>query len=117
MSFRKMGADMKCISFVMAACALAVTLAACETARVPSSSTTGLEPTILAPDRPLIPTINIAPALGWPAGAKPVSASGTTVTAFASELDHPRWVYVLPNGDVLVADDVGNFVWRVTAAR
>ena len=45
----------------------------------------------------------IAPALGWPAGEKPVGAPGTTVTAFAANLDHPRWLHVLPNGDVLVA--------------
>jgi glucose/arabinose dehydrogenase len=72
----------------------------------------------------LILTIKIAPAPGWPPGAKPMSASGTTVTVFASGLEHPRWVYVLPKGvaidnrgGLLVADDVGNFVWRVTAAR
>jgi glucose/arabinose dehydrogenase len=46
----------------------------------------------------------IAPAKGWPDGAKPVPAAGTSVTAFATGLDHPRWIYVLPNGDVLVAE-------------
>lgn len=45
-----------------------------------------------------------------------MGAPGTRVVAFASGLDHPRWLHVLPNGDVLVADDVGNTVWRVTAA-
>jgi glucose/arabinose dehydrogenase len=48
--------------------------------------------------------VNIAPAEGWPAAAKPVSAPGTVVSAFAADLDHPRWIYVLPNGDVLVAE-------------
>jgi glucose/arabinose dehydrogenase len=95
---------MKPIFSVVPACVLAVTLAACETARLPFSATTGLEPTIPPPNRPLIPTINIAPAQGWPDGAQPVGASGTTVTAFAGGLDHPRWLYVLPNGDVLVAE-------------
>jgi glucose/arabinose dehydrogenase len=52
----------------------------------------------------LIPTVNIAPAIGWPEGAKPVAAAGTQVAAFAENLDHPRWLYVLPNGDVLVAE-------------
>ena len=52
----------------------------------------------------LIPTVEIAPAVGWPAGATPAAAAGLTVTAFASGLDHPRWLYVLPNGDVLVAE-------------
>jgi glucose/arabinose dehydrogenase len=88
----------------MLACALALTLAACETARLPLSATSGLEPTLPPPNRPLIPTINIAPAQGWPVGAKPASVSGTSVTAFAVELDHPRWLHVLPNGDVLVAE-------------
>ena len=46
----------------------------------------------------------IAPAKGWPYGSKPVPAEGTSVTAFASGLDHPRWIFVLPNGDVLVAE-------------
>ena len=48
--------------------------------------------------------MNIAPAKGWPHGATPVAASGLTVHALAQGLDHPRWLYVLPNGDVLVAE-------------
>src|SRR5262245_15298385 len=65
---------------------------------------TGPTPTLPPPQKSLLPTINIAPARGWPTGAKPVPAEGTTVTAFATALDHPRWIYVLPNGDVLVAE-------------
>ena len=52
----------------------------------------------------LIPVLNIAPAKGWPPGGKPVPGAGLTVTAFATGLEHPRWLYVLPNGDVLVAE-------------
>jgi glucose/arabinose dehydrogenase len=52
----------------------------------------------------LLPTVNIAPADPWPPGSAPVAADGLTVSAYASELDHPRWLYVLPNGDVLVAE-------------
>jgi glucose/arabinose dehydrogenase len=52
----------------------------------------------------LIPVINVASATGWTNGQKPVAAEGMKVTAFASGLDHPRWLYVLPNGDVLVAE-------------
>jgi len=48
--------------------------------------------------------VKIAPAKGWAAGATPLPASGLRVTAFASGLNHPRWLYVLPNGDVLVAE-------------
>ncbi|PTT06114.1 sorbosone dehydrogenase family protein, partial [Pseudomonas sp. HMWF006] len=56
------------------------------------------------PNKTLIPTVNIAPAVGWPTGGKPTAAAGTQVAAFAEGLDHPRWLYVLPNGDVLVAE-------------
>lgn len=51
-----------------------------------------------------IPTVNIAPAQGWPKGAMPRAPAGFKVTALATGLDHPRWVYTLPNGDVLVAE-------------
>ncbi|MBK1685152.1 PQQ-dependent sugar dehydrogenase [Rhodoferax fermentans] len=64
----------------------------------------GPQPTLPAPEHALVPTVNIAPAIGWPAGAAPTPAPGTQVAAFASGLDHPRWLYVLPNGDVLVAE-------------
>jgi len=56
------------------------------------------------PNETLIPTVHIAPATGWAAGATPTPAPGLAVNAFASGLDHPRWIYVLPNGDVLVAE-------------
>ena len=65
---------------------------------------TGPDPELPRPERSLIPTVNIAPAVGWPDGGSPVAAEGTQVQAFAEGLDHPRWLYVLPNGDVLVAE-------------
>ena len=64
----------------------------------------GPDPELPAPAQQLIPTIDIAPATGWPAGTTPTPVAGLTVGAFAVGLDHPRWVYVLPNGDVLVAE-------------
>jgi len=64
----------------------------------------GPHPTLPEPHHSLVPTVKIAPAVGWPAGATPVAASGLAVRAYARELDHPRWLYVLPNGDVLVAE-------------
>ena len=67
-------------------------------------SQTGANPQLPAPHKRLIPTVNIAPAIGWPAGAQPTVAAGLAVKAFAQGLDHPRWLYVLPNGDVLVAE-------------
>jgi glucose/arabinose dehydrogenase len=71
---------------------------------LPFSAGVGPDPALPPPATTLIPTVNIAPAVGWPAGAKPVAAAGASVSAFAAGLDHPRWVYVLPNGDVLVAE-------------
>ncbi len=80
-------------------------LCACgETAKLPISAGTGSNPSLPEPQRTLIPTVNIAPAKGWPEGGKPVAAPGTQAGVFASGLDHPRWIYVLPNGDVLVAE-------------
>jgi glucose/arabinose dehydrogenase len=64
----------------------------------------GPDPVLPPPDPSLIPVINIAPAVGWPAGRTPVPASGLIVQEFAAGLDHPRWLYVLPGGDVLVAE-------------
>ncbi len=86
---------------------LAITtgLTACgETARLQVTDGSGPAPQLPQPNKTLIPTVNIAPAVGWPDGARPVAAPGTQVAAFASGLDHPRWLYVLPNGDVLVAE-------------
>jgi len=80
-------------------------LAACgETSSLQVSDGTGPSPKLPEPNKTLIPTVNIAPAIGWPEGAKPTAATGTQVAAFAEGLDHPRWLYVLPNGDVLVAE-------------
>ena len=64
----------------------------------------GPVPVLPAPQSTLLPTVNIAPARGWSAAAMPQGAAGTQVQRFASELVHPRWLYVLPNGDVLVAE-------------
>ncbi len=69
-----------------------------------AEQTFGPKPVLPAPEKSLIPTINVAKAIGWPAGAKPTAAQGMAVNAFATGLDHPRTVYVLPNGDVLVAE-------------
>lgn len=64
----------------------------------------GPHPALPAPEHHLIPTVHIAPAVGWTAGTQPVAAAGLQVQAYARGLRHPRWLYVLPNGDVLVAE-------------
>ena len=73
-------------------------------ARLRVEDGTGPDPKLPPPEKSLIPLVNIAPAVGWPNGARPVAAEGLRVAAFADGLDHPRWLYVLPNGDVLVAE-------------
>ncbi len=78
---------------------------ACQRAStLPASAGYGPTPTLPPPTRALIPTTVVAKAIGWPAGATPTPAAGTQVTAFASDLSHPRFVYVVSNGDVLVVE-------------
>lgn len=80
-----------CLSLVAAAAIAAV-------------NTFGDHPDLPPPVHHWMPTVNVAPARGWPKGAMPKPANGFAVNAFARGLDHPRWLYVLPNGDVLVAE-------------
>ena len=75
-----------------------------ESARLVARQDTGANPVLVEPDTSLIPTVKVATATGWPAGVTPTAAAGLKVNAFATGLEHPRWVYVLPNGDVLVAE-------------
>ncbi|HUF82726.1 MAG TPA: sorbosone dehydrogenase family protein [Burkholderiales bacterium] len=92
-------------AIAVSAMVLGAGLAACsEMATLPFSAGVGPDPRLPPPHPTLVPTVKIARAVGWPAGGKPVAAAGTAVSAFATQLDHPRWVYVLPNGDVLVAE-------------
>ena len=84
---------------------LTLCLAGCgDAADLPEEAAVGPSPVLPEPHSTVIPTVNIAPAQGWPAGGKPIAASGLAVNAFATGLDHPRWLHVLPNGDVLVAE-------------
>ena len=89
---------------IAAALTLIVPLAACEEAQHTSDELTGKNPKLPPPNPSLIPTLKVAKAVGWPEGKTPAAARGMAVNAFASDLDHPRWMLVLPNGDVLVAE-------------
>ena len=90
---------------LLATAALSAFIAGCGvTARLGVDAGSGPNPTLPPPQTSLIPTVHIAPAIGWPAGATPQAAAGLRVAAFAAGLDHPRWLLVLPNGDVLVAE-------------
>lgn len=83
----------------------AIICSACsDSAHLRLSAAEGLHPTIPPPRKTPLPTIHIAPAKGWERGETPIAAPGMSVNAFAEGLSHPRWLYVLPNGDVLVAE-------------
>lgn len=83
----------------------ALALLACsQPSTIPPEATVGPQPLLPPPAKSLVPTVNIAPAAGWPAGVTPAAAPGFVVAAFAVGLEHPRWLYTLPNGDVLVAE-------------
>lgn len=85
--------------------AVSLLLAGCgDHARLNIRETSGTTPQLRRPVHPLIPTIHVAQASHWPAGATPVAAAGLQVAPFATGLDHPRWLQTLPNGDVLVAE-------------
>jgi glucose/arabinose dehydrogenase len=94
----------KQVNLALTSVALLAVTGCGDTSKLPPSAGFGSQPTLPAPNSSLIPTVNIAPAKGWPANTMPTPASGTQVQSFAADLDHPRWVYVLPNGDVLVAE-------------
>ena len=83
-------------AFVVASCSAGTTL--------PVEQGYGSSPTLPEPREQTIPYVNIAPAQPWEGEAAPTPAEGLAVSAFVRDLDHPRWIYVLPNGDVLVAE-------------
>ena len=75
-----------------------------DTAKVPIEQVTGRRPLITEPRIQTIPTVKVADVVGWRANAAPTPAAGLKVQPFAADLDHPRWLYRLPNGDILVAE-------------
>ncbi len=92
-------------TFRILALVVAATLVACgDTARLPVGAGIGPHPTIEPPRHTLIPTIHVATTRGWSSTTAPTAAAGFLVRPFAEHLDHPRWLYVLPDGDVLVAE-------------
>jgi glucose/arabinose dehydrogenase len=81
-------------------------LAACGQSQGQQTSTVGYgyNPSLPKPTKALIPTVKVSSVVGWPAGTTPKAPAGFQVQPFATGLDHPRWLLVLPNGDVLVAE-------------
>lgn len=89
---------------IISACALSFLALAHADDALPITATFGPNPVLPKPHHPLIPTVNIAEAKGWAAGALPTAAAGFAVNSFGAGLDHPRTIFVLPNGDVLVTE-------------
>jgi glucose/arabinose dehydrogenase len=75
-----------------------------ERAKLPAQAGTGPEPVLPAPSTSLFPVVKIAPAKGWRPGATPHPAANLQVSLYADKFDHPRWLYLAPNGDLLVAE-------------
>src|ERR1700741_5340709 len=73
-------------------------------AKLPTTAGVGPQPAIPPPERSLLPTVNVAAAGAWAEGQTPIAGPDLAVAPFAKDLQHPRWMYVLPNGDVLVAE-------------
>jgi glucose/arabinose dehydrogenase len=88
----------------LAAIGIVAYLAWPDEARLPFDRVAGARPQITAPRIQTLPTVKVAEVVGWPAGTMPTAAAGLRVQPFARLLDHPRWLYRLPNGDVLVAE-------------
>ena len=92
----------------VAALAALVLVGGCaDSSRIQPGADVGPDPVLAQPVKRVLPTLQVAPAIGWPAGGKPRAAAGLQVQPFATGLQHPRWLHVLPNGDVLVAETNG----------
>ena len=107
---------------------LASGLAACSDPKFDDSSQVGPNPVLPKPTKYLIPPINVAPGPGWSEGQTPKVAAGLEAKALATGLAHPRFLYVMPNGDILAVqakppsepvkkpkDLVFNWVWGKAA--
>ena len=92
-------------AFNRLAIAMVLPLTSCAIGGASDSNTGfGASPAIPAPESSLVPMVNIAPVQARAAGTMPTAPAGFCVTEFAGNLEHPRWLYTLPNGDVLVAE-------------
>jgi glucose/arabinose dehydrogenase len=94
-----------CAAFAAVVIVACTTVGPTDTGPVESPATSlGPNPTLPEPEKRTIPIVQVAEAKGWPSGVQPKPANDLTVNAFATGFVHPRWLYVLPNGDVLVAE-------------
>jgi glucose/arabinose dehydrogenase len=105
---------MRSMRHVLAATA-ALALAGCgDNAHLPKGASYGAHPVLPGPQQALLPLYNVPDAKGWKDAGAPIPAPGLNVRAFASDLQHPRWLLVLPNGDVLVSEGNHGTQWADT---
>ena len=100
-TLKKLGIALLILLILLAALAYFATRG--DTADLSVDAVTGTDPTLEEPDAETFPTVAIADPVGWAAGEAPEAAEGLKVNRFAEGLDHPRTLYALPNGDVLVS--------------
>ena len=100
-----------CLWLVTTGCAVNSTTSSNGSADIAASQTVitsalgwGAKPRLPAPAPQTLPKVKPAKAMGWPQDQSPTPGEGFEVAQFATGLDHPRWLLVLPNGDVLVAE-------------
>mgnify|MGYP003877155245 CR=1 FL=1 len=98
---------MRTLPLTMTLAAILVLAGCGETANLEVADGMGTNPALPEPVETMFPTVNIAEPAPWEEGETPTAAAGFTVTEYAGALDHPRWLYLLPNGDVLVAETNG----------
>ena len=98
---KKLGIALLVILLLLAIFAYFVTRG--DTANLSVNEVAGTDPTLEEPDAETFPTVAIADPVGWAEGETPVAAEGLAVNRFAEGLDHPRTLYALPNGDILVS--------------
>lgn len=89
---------------LVAVLALLLGLLGCDKGHPVKATSYGANPELPAPERTTLPTANFSNVKPWPPGILPTAPPNFVVTRYADRLDHPRWLYVLPNGDVLVAE-------------
>lgn len=97
---------MKSILVVSAVASTVILLSSCsfDNTSIAIKEGMGTNPKLPNPNLEKIPTVSIAKAVGWQSNTSPTVNEALSINAFSTDLDHPRWLYTLPNGDVLVAE-------------
>lgn len=85
-------------------CAATLFLTGCDGDSFDPTNQIGANPKLPEPQQCLLPPMHQSSPAGWEQGEKPNVAAGLKIEALATGLEHPRSLYVLPNGDVLIVE-------------